>query len=140
MGSIISLPSTMQDQRVQAQSQASHLGAHRGEGGTHERGAGVGSRLVHELVTDGSSSATELYARAGFEFTGERGRMPHGPASGMERMRVSLGIDRQEGPWHCEWTASGGTQSGRRAPGGLSGPAIGGRSAQLGGRRNLSRG
>jgi GNAT superfamily N-acetyltransferase len=71
----------------------------------NQRGHGTGTLLTQELmawarglgattmilwVTDGNMPARRLYERVGFYRTGEHGAVPHGAASGMERMRTLL--------------------------------------------------
>ena len=67
-------------------------------------------------VTDGNSSATELYAHAGFEFTGERGTMPSGPASGMQ---TDARLTRHRPTGGVLGTASGARREELRVGGGL---------------------
>ena len=51
------------------------------------------ARSVELWVTDGNDTASRMYQRLGFHFTGETALLPHDSATGERKMRMSLGQD-----------------------------------------------
>lgn len=50
-----------------------------------------GARSVELWVTDGNDTASRMYQRLGFHFTGESAPLPHDSATGERKMSMSLG-------------------------------------------------